>query len=98
MLTRAEDFDNLDQESDGYREFRDLQNESHESDAAEERADMIAEAKAAATEHLQVHDNVTGPGFYIGDRDDPETMEWALREDKAYEILEHIKDEYLENM
>ncbi len=55
------------------------------------------ESTDAMTEHLGVHDNETGPGFYVGDLDDPESMEHTFDENDAYDILEEMKEEYFNN-
>ena len=46
---------------------------------------------------LRVNENQNGPGFYVGDKDDPEMMEFAMNEDEAYRILEDMEIEYFEN-
>ena len=69
------------------------------SDAMDDLADQKQASYEAIMEAsgLRVHDNEIGPGFYVGDRGDPEMMEFAMNEDDAYSILDDMELEYFEN-
>lgn len=81
-------------DSDTATDFRHQMIADGHEDIACQRQESIDEM----TSHLEVHDNETGPGFYIGDKDDPENMEHSFNEVNAYEILEAMKEEFVNDM
>ena len=78
-------------------EERDLRNDLR-ADAYDELQEIKEAAQDEVLRHsgLGVHENMDGPGYYIGLRTEPEDMLYAVHEKDAQEILEEMQDEYLE--
>ena len=82
------------------KEYQELQRESYEADAWYEMEDQRQAGIDAILEDcgLGVIEPVDGPGYYVGQIDDPENQVWFMHEKEAYDELKCQQDEYLDDM
>ena len=74
--------------------------EDHIADAAEEEHNLRDEAirDLLVESGLIVEENLMGPGFYVGDPNEPEDQVFTIHESDAYIILGDMQRDYLNSL